>query len=285
MRLRSTDGRATAYVYGWDVHAELRFARNSEDKLIPSDWLDDAVHRMLIPDLKELRIWTTDEFTTTDDITEISYATGKGRLPYDVREVTAVYDTDADPQRLTPLDMTWSSVTKIVTLDDEVVTGTRLHVRMSYRPDVAYTGDQEYATNYLPAVLVERATVSRRIPGLGTTRINDTDEGVAYVVRAPDDEDYDLDVVVAALSGGEAMTLLGGLLERYGQGRALTSSATGLTLDARIAERGGSGSRAGFRTETLTMRLHGLLSYMGEEAEGPLALTFTATANATRRAT
>ena len=161
-RLQTTTKFVTPTVYGADIAASLFFAARTGSTESRSDgWTDDLIHRELIPRMMLVRPEVTDEGIIAADTSTLDYSAGVGEWAKIPHEVESVYNLDSDPTMLTPLAGAWSSITKIYTLTAPLTAGTRYAARLTYEPEVAYTGGIDLFTATLPQVIIERIVTVR----------------------------------------------------------------------------------------------------------------------------
>jgi len=267
--LVSDTGSDTPTVYGADAHFSLEFGRRSTGETFPDAWIEDAVTRTFLRSMRDgLEIWTTQEFAASStDISTLSFASGSGERPFDVREVQAVYAVDTDDDLESPIPGTWNSSTKVWTFTDDVAAGTRLLTRMMIRPETAFVGDSDYTYTHLPLIGIEgyRSTDARyRSDG---SRVGGNAASV-YLLEPPKDRDLVLDVSVLAATPREVGSAAEALQEWIGRGIRLVSSATGFGFGVKLQSDDYSvAPRGKYFVASFGLLLQGVVTYMKQSEE------------------
>lgn len=178
--LITTDKTATPFVYGALIGSRLMFASRSGKlgtTVSRSDgWLDDVIHRVLLPYLQSnILPEVTDEREAQDELKVLDYSkgVGDGETNYVVSDVQAVYNLDVDPAMLSPLSGTWDPVDKCYTLDIALADCTLYAARLVYIPLVAYSGKADFFDSTLPQVLIEEITEKNDIGTHGQVLVRD----------------------------------------------------------------------------------------------------------------
>jgi hypothetical protein len=180
-------------------------------------YLDDMVHRSLIPGLKQQ---TVVEFTwplempkagTTVGLyaakLESGYKWGKDS-PGGLATPQAVYNNTDDPGHATNLFQAWDNATGVLTLTGSVAKGKMLWILVRYEPHVALTTSQDFdEVEKMPLVAIEGVQFVR------AARVGQDDylihraAGNGTLLPAPLKGDLEMDLVVSADKQVDAMRL------------------------------------------------------------------------------
>ncbi len=241
-RLTTTDNRFTPLVYGAHIAAGLQFGARSSltaASFAPSDtgsdsWDDDVIHRVLIPLLREAAPEVTDELTTSALTSTIDYSDGIGEANYDVNGVLAAYDLDADPTMTTPLAGSFDTGTQIWTFTAAVASGTRIALRLTYQPQVAFTADRHYVSATFPHIVVEVVREVRSRAGSGDVLVRDTVAETALSVAAPHAKIWDLQILLQSEHARGVLELREAVQRAFGgqHGALRVSANTGAVVHA-----------------------------------------------------
>ena len=236
--LGTTTNDATPIVLGGVLMAAVRFgAINGEDEVeTRSDgWLDDLIHRTMLPWLRAAQPTLTDEFVVPSDRSVLDYSSGVGETPLVVSGVHGVFDVGADPRMLSQLPGTWDAAHRRFLLAAPVTAGTRLAVRLVYTPVTAYTGNLDLFDAGRPQIVIEQVARVRGVPGLDWSIVRTNGAPTAARVAAPTLVDYRVVVLLQGLDAITTFDLAAALQQRLGgrRGTTLISSGTGALAHVR----------------------------------------------------
>lgn len=201
-RLQTADRDATPSVFGAVMLARLVFQSRSGTTAagtLSDSWLDDIIHRDLIPFLQGAAPEVTDETTnlTGAPLSVITYAPIGDSL-YTVADVAAVYDLDNDAQMDTPLAGSFDSGTSTFTLTTPLPDGTAFASRVLYTPNVAYTADRMYFESELPHIVIEVITTVETVGGTGVCIVRSADRVTACELPVATEKKYDVTILLQA---------------------------------------------------------------------------------------
>ena len=238
-RLRTTDRRVTPYAYGAVIAARLLFmARSGETALATGSdsWIDDVVHRTLLPLFASAAPEVTDESVAPTLLSALDYSGGVGDTTLRVREVQAVYDLTLDPNMRAPIPGVWNPATMVFTFTPPAVIplGNAYAARLIYEPLAAYSGDKDIFTARLPQVIIEALdqVVDHGGPEDELVRDRAASPPVAIRVPAARLREYRMTVLLQAMDDVmlfELQAAVERLLDSR-QGRALVSAGTGMQV-------------------------------------------------------
>lgn len=201
-RLQTSDRTVTPSVFGAAILARLVFQSRSGTTAagtLSDSWLDDIVHRELIPFLQGAAPEVTDETTNSTGAPQsvISYAPIGDSL-YTVADVAAVYDLDNDAEMDTPLAGSFDSGTSTFTLTTPLPDGTAFASRVLYTPIVAYTADRMYFEAELPHIVIETLTTIETVGGTGVCTIRLPARTTACELPVATEKKYDVTILLQA---------------------------------------------------------------------------------------
>lgn len=235
--LSTTDRTVTPVVYGAAIAARLVFGARTGDTAAETGsdgWLDDLLHRVLIPWLKaNAQPERTDEapgdLTAETAVLEFSDLAGTS---YVVSGVQAVYNLDADPRMRSPLTGTWDGSAKTFTLSTPLAIGARWAARVTYAPEVAYAADTHLVIAAYPHIVVETIGPVTRGGGTGTAIVRNAARTSAIAVDSPRHIEFTAQVLCQAEGPVPAFELVEAIDRALdgGEGLRLVSAQTGMPV-------------------------------------------------------
>lgn len=277
-RLRSTAGKVTPVLFGFDLHIRIEFEPSSDVDSIGGSWVEDALLRGFCQSLKDdVEVYRVDEFAAPDggggEFDELDYSEGVGRTTVPVEEVLAVYNLDTDPHRRSALSGTWDAGAKTYGLDAPVTAGTILASRYRVGFVTAMESEGDLFAKTLPAILVEGVVQDESVWWSEPSRIIDTVAEKAYMIPAPEEAVFEFELNVLDVDRFAAMEVASAIRDWIGSGKRVRSDGSGRAFDVfPVGSTSYSGERGGIPEVTTRYRATGVLVYHRAEEEHPLFL-------------
>ncbi|MCH7726059.1 MAG: hypothetical protein IH991_06205 [Planctomycetes bacterium] len=152
------------------------------------EFQEDLVYRSLVPDLREnIRPITDFPVQLGSDSSTIDLTNDFPlKTPYNIVDIDAVFNDDVDPNHLVDIFTSFNPVTKVITMNQVISSGTIVAIRIIYEPEVAVTTKRTYSEiSKVPALVIADINVAESAESQGDDTVMNNNTGVGTRVRGP----------------------------------------------------------------------------------------------------
>lgn len=191
VNLSTTDSKYTPYLSRVDILYDAKI-----------DFQDDMIYRTIIPALRDnIRPKGRTVFPAPTTTNVFNLETVEIETPYNFVGVDSAYDYTNDPDRLNDIFSSYDSVTKDVTLTQDITADDLVYIEFIYEPEVAVNTSQDYIeAEKVPEIVITDLVWNGR-ESMHEESVANKEAKTAIVVPGPIRGNLDLTLSVIADKG------------------------------------------------------------------------------------